>query len=76
MNAPDFAFKASLALKTYQKMIRELSVILRRRYMVFHDRGNLLDAFRHVLPLERTTDIGINMHVCNDALRAGNTYWC
>lgn len=35
MNAPDTTRRDHLPLTTYQEMIRELSVLLRSRYMVF-----------------------------------------
>ena len=50
-------------------MLRDLSALLTRRYMVFYDRDAVLDALRFTLPLERTTDVGHVMHLRNDTLR-------
>lgn len=41
------------------------------RYIVFHYPEAALDALNLSLLLERTTDVGLNVHVRNDALRAG-----
>ena len=57
-------------------MVRNLSALLTRRYMVFYDCYALLDALRFALPLERTTDVGYVKHLRNDALRRAGTYWC
>ena len=42
--------------------------------MVLHDRDAVLKALRLSLPLDRTTDIGQNMPICNRALCVGGTY--
>ena len=75
-NAPDPVVMCRLPLKTYTEALRGLSQILARRYMVFHDRDSVLEALRLSLPLDRTTDIGQNMPICNSALCVGGTCWC
>ena len=75
-NAPNAELARRLPLKSYTEALRELSLLLARRYMVFYDRESVLDALRLSLPLDRTTDVGLNVHVHNDALRFGGTCWC
>lgn len=57
-------------------MKRELTTLLQPRYIVFHKRDAVFDAFQFALLLERTTDIGHNMDVRNDTFRASETYRC
>ena len=75
-NAPDPALESRLPLKSYSEIIRTLSILLVRRYMVFHDCEAVLDSLQLALPLKRTTDISLNIHVRNDALRSGGSCWC
>ena len=76
LNAPDPAVVRRTPLKQYTEMVRHLSALLTRRYMVFYDHDAVLDALRFALPLERTTDVEHVMHLRNDALRRGGTCWC
>ena len=73
LNAPDPAIVRRTPLKQYTEMVRDMSALLTRRYMVFYDRDAVLDALLFALPLERTTDVGHVMHLRNDALRRGGT---
>ena len=76
LNAPDHAVVRRTSLKQYTEMVRDLSALLKRRYMVFYNCDAILDALRIALPLERTTDVGHVMHLRKDALRRGGTCWC
>ena len=76
MSAPDPELARRLSFNSYSKALRELSLLLARRYMVFYDRESVLDALRLSLSIDCTTDIGLNPHVRNDALRFGGTFWC
>ena len=76
LNAPDPAVVRRTPLEQSTEMVRDLSALLTRRYMVFYDREAVLDVLRFALPLERTTDVGHIMHLRNDALRCGGTCWC
>ena len=62
-------FTASLA--PYSEVIRELSRHLPYYYCVFHDRAKTLAALRLALPIERSFDLGLHVHLRNDALRLG-----
>ena len=75
-NAPDPEVTRRMPLKTFTEALRGLSQLLARRYMVFHDCDAVLDALRLSLPLNRTTNIGQNMPICNSALCVGGTCWC
>ena len=44
--------------------------------MVFHDRDAVLDALRLSMPIDRTTDIGLNMPIRNSAPCVGGTCRC
>ena len=58
-------------LTPYSEVIRELARHLPYRYCVFHDRAKTLAALRFALPIERSFDIGLHVHLRNDALRRG-----
>ena len=58
-------------LTTYAEMARELALQLPRYFCVFHDRARTLSALRLALPIERTFDLGLHVHLRNDALRRG-----
>ena len=73
LNAPNFAVVRRTLLKQYMEMVRYLSALLKRRYLVFYDRDAVLDALRFALALKRTTDVGHVMHPRNDELRGGGT---
>ena len=75
-NAPDAELARRLPLNSYTEALRELSLLLARRSMVFNARESVLDALRLSLPLDRKTDVGLNVHVRNEALRFGGTCWC
>ena len=75
-DAPNAELARRLPLKSYTEARRELSLLLSRRYMVFYDREIVLNALRRSLPLDRTIDVGLNVHVRNDALRFSGTCWC
>ena len=75
ISGPDREFACRLSLNSYAEKIRKLSLLLTRPNVVFHDREAVLDALRLSLSHERTTDVGLNVHVRNDALRAGGTCW-
>ena len=62
-----------MPLKTYTKALCELSQLLGRRYIVFHDRDAVFYALRLSLRRDRTTDIGQNIPILNSALYVGNT---
>ena len=74
--APDLDFEHRLPLKTYTEALHELSQILYRKYIAFHDRDNVLDSLRLSLLLDRTTDIGQNIYIRNYALRVNCNCWC
>ena len=57
-------------------MVRDLSSLLKRLDRALYDRTVVLDALRFALLLERTTDVGHVMQLCNDAFHAGETGWC
>ena len=76
MNWTNPVLKDCLPLKTYQVIKREVSMILRFRQRVLYYLEAVFDALRLALPLGRTTDIGFNMHIRNDAVCAGGTYSC
>ena len=65
-----------MPLKTCTEALRGLSQLLPRRYIAFYDRDAVLDALRLWLLLDRTTDIGQNIPICNSALYVGGTCWC
>ena len=75
-NALDLNIERRLPLKTYTEALHELSQILDRKYIAFHDRDSVLDALRLSLPLDRTTDIGQNIYIRNYALRVNGNCWC
>ena len=75
-NAPDLDIERRLPLKTYTEALHELSQILDRKYIAFHDRDSVLDALRLSLPLDRTIDIGQNIYIRNYALRVNGKCWC
>ena len=58
-------------LTPYSEVIRELARHLPYCYCVFHDRAKTLAALRLALPIERSFDIGLHVHLRNDALRRG-----
>ena len=58
-------------LKPYSEVIRDLARELPYHYCVFHDRAKTLAALRLALPIERSFDIGLHVHLRNDALRRG-----
>ena len=55
----------------YSEVIRDLARHLPYCYCVFHDRAKALAALRLALPIERSFDIGLHIHLRNDALRRG-----
>ena len=75
-NAPDPEVTRRMPLKTYTEALRGLSQLIARRYMVIHDRDDVLEALRLSLPLDRTTDIGKNMPIRNSTFCVGGTCWC
>jgi hypothetical protein len=58
-------------MKSYGEVVRELARELPNHYCVFHDRANTLEALRLALPIERSFDVGLHVHLRNDALRRG-----
>ena len=58
-------------LTPYSEVIRDLARHLPYCYCVFHDRAKTLAALRLALPTERSFDIGLHVHLRNDALRRG-----
>ena len=58
-------------LTPYSEVIRDLARHLPYCYCVFHDRAKTLAALRLALPIERSFDIGLHVHLRNDALRRG-----
>jgi hypothetical protein len=58
-------------LKQYSDVIRDFARELPNRFCVFHDRANTLAALRLALPIELSFNIGLHMHLRNDALRRG-----
>ena len=58
-------------ISPYSEVIRELSQHLPYHYCVFHDRSKTLAALRLALPNERCFDLGLHVHLRNDALRRG-----
>ena len=58
-------------LTPYSEVIRDLARHLPYCYCVFHDRAKTLAALRLALPSERSFDIGLHVHLRNDALRRG-----
>ena len=58
-------------LTSYSEMIRELARHLPNHVCVFHDRAKTLAALRLALPVERSFDLGLHVHLRNDALRSG-----
>ena len=75
-NAQDPEVTRCMPLKTYTEALHELSQLLARRYIVFHDRDGVLEALRLSLPLDSTTDIGQNKPIRNRALCVGGPCWC
>ena len=55
----------------YSEVIRDLARHLPYCYCVFHNRAKTLAALRLALPIERSFDIGLHVHLRNDALRRG-----
>ena len=76
LNAPDPAVVHRTPLKQYTEMVRDLSALLTRHYMVLYDRDAVLEALSFALPLKRTTDVVHVMHLRNDALKCGGTCSC
>ena len=75
-NALDPEVTRRILLKTYTEAMRGLSQLLARRYNVFYDRDAVLKALRLSLPIDRTTNIGQYMPICNSALCVGGNCWC
>lgn len=76
LNAPDPELSQGLPLNNYLEVIREFLVHFELCYMVFYNNEPVIDALRIALPLERITDIGLNIHVRGDALQASGNCWC
>ena len=55
----------------YSEVIRDLARHLPYCFCVFHDRTKTLAALRLALPIERSFDLGLHVHLRNDALRRG-----
>ena len=55
-------------------MTRKLSALITDTYIVFDNCELTLDALRVSLLLERSSDLGHNIHLRNDALREGGNY--
>ena len=59
--------------KTYSEMVHDLFKLLNQKFVVFYDRDGVLDALQMALPCKHTLDIGHNIHIRHDALRAGGS---
>ena len=58
-------------LTPFSEVIRDLARHLPYCFCVFHDRTKTLTALRLALPIERSFDLGLHVHLRNDALRRG-----
>ena len=58
-------------LTPYSEVIRDLARHLPYCFCVFHDREKTLTALRLALPVERSFDLGLHVHLRNDALKRG-----
>jgi hypothetical protein len=58
-------------LAPYSEVIRDLAQHLPYCFCVFHDRTKTLSALRLALPIERSFDLGLHVHLRNDAVRRG-----
>ena len=67
--------EARLAAKTYSELVHYLVHTMSDRFFVFYDREATLDALRIALPRDRTIDLGRQILLRNDELRAGGKIW-
>ena len=67
--------RSTLEERSYTHLIKSLLQLLGDRFVVFYDIDNTLDSLRMALPREKILDVGLHIHLRNDALRYGDSVW-
>ena len=64
-----------LPLNKYSELIHYLLITLSDRFYVYYNRESTLGALRLALPRDKIVDVGLQILLRNDALRAGGPVW-